>query len=56
MTRQLNVIGIIALYVKASYFLSLVDEIAPLIDIIKQIFYDVRYFVIVLAIYVFMFA
>lgn len=44
------------LYTKASYFLSLVDEIAPLIDIIKQIFYDIRWFIIVLAIYVFMFA
>ena len=33
--RYLNVVGIIALYTKASYFLSLIDEIAPLIDIIK---------------------
>jgi len=55
-TRQVNVLGIIVLYTKASYFLSLVDEVAPLIDIIKQIFYDIRWFVIVLAVYVFMFA
>jgi hypothetical protein len=34
-TRQVNVLGIIVLYTKASYFLSLVDEVAPLIDIIK---------------------
>ena len=33
--RYLNVAGIIALYTKVSYFLSLIDEIAPLIDIIK---------------------
>jgi hypothetical protein len=54
--RQVNVLGIIVLYTKASYFLSLIDEIAPLIDIIKQIFFDIRYFVLVLGIYVFMFA
>jgi hypothetical protein len=56
LARQVNVIGIVVLYTKASYFLSLIDEIAPLIDIIKQIFYDIRWFVIVLGIYVFMFA
>lgn len=54
--RYLQVIGVITLYTKASYFLSLIDEIAPLIDIIKQIFYDIRYFMLVLGIYCVMFA
>ena len=33
-SRQVIILGIISLYAKASYFFSLIDEIAPLIDII----------------------
>lgn len=39
-----------------SYFLSLVDQVAPLIDIIVQIFIDMKWFMVVLLIYILMFA
>lgn len=48
--------GTLVLYSKASYFLSLFDSIAPLIDIIIQIFNDIRYFFFVMCIYTFMIA
>lgn len=39
---------------KMSYFLSLLDPVAPLIDIIVQIFFDMKYFLLVLVIYMYM--
>ena len=54
--RLIACIGTITLYSKASYYLSLIDQIAPLIDIIVQIFYDMKWFMVVLIIYVIMLA
>jgi len=54
--RYIGIFGTICLFLKFSYFLSLVDQIAPLIDIIFQIFFEMRYFSLVLFIYIFMFA
>jgi len=36
------------LFAKFSYFLSLIDEVAPVIDIITQILIDIKYFLVVL--------
>lgn len=44
------------LFFKATYFLSLVDNVAPLIDIIFQILFDIKYFIVVLMIFVLMIA
>ena len=49
-------LGTLTIYLKASYFLSLFDEIAPLIDMIAQIFKDIVYFFLVMCIYTFMIA
>jgi hypothetical protein len=54
--RLIACIGTITLYCKASYFLSLIDQIAPLIDIIVQIFYDIKWFMLVLILYIVMLA
>lgn len=54
--RVIAVIGTFTLYFKASYFLSLFDQIAPLIDIIFQITKDSGWFLVVLLIYSFMMA
>jgi len=54
--RLIACIGTITLYCKASYFLSLVDQIAPLIDIIVKIFYDIKWFMLVLILYLVMLA
>jgi len=42
--------GTILVFVKFSYFLSLFDAIAPLIDTIWRVFVDIVYFVVVLLI------
>lgn len=54
--RKVGVFGTICLFLKASYFLSLLDPVAPLVDIIFQIFFDMKYFVLVLLILTFMIA
>lgn len=56
LSGQVGVLGYFSLYFKASYFLSLIDSVAPLIDIIIQIMVDVKWFMIVSAWYVTMFA
>mmetsp|Transcript_18470 Transcript_18470/g.28338 ORF Transcript_18470/g.28338 Transcript_18470/m.28338 type:complete len:119 (-) Transcript_18470:543-899(-) len=53
MERYYEVAAILTLYAKASYFLSLVDQIAPLIDIIVQIIYDIRAFLFIVGLYVY---
>jgi hypothetical protein len=55
-TRLVNVIGTICIFCKCSYFLSLVDSIAPLIDVIVQIFIDIKWFMLVLFLYIIMLA
>ena len=54
--RKVAVLGYFSLYFKMSYFLSLLDSVAPLIDIIIQIFVDIKWFMIVSAWYILMFA
>ena len=48
--------GILLIYTKAGYYLSLIDQVAPLIDIIKRIFLDMRWFIIVFMIFGYAFA
>lgn len=56
MFRKVGIAGTMCLFLKASYFLSLIVPIAPLIDIIFQIFYDMKYFLVVLFIFIVMIA
>jgi len=46
--RFLECIGTILLYVKITYFISLVDAIAPLVDTIWRVLIDIFYFMVVL--------
>lgn len=55
-SRQIACVGYFVLYFKATYFLSLIDSVAPLIDIIFQIFFDIKWFMIVSAWFILMFA
>ena len=48
--------GYIIIYSKSVYFLSLIDNVAPLIDIIFKIALDIKWFVIVFAIWTYTFA
>lgn len=50
--RHLEVFAVITIYGKSTYFLSMVDSIAPLIDMIVQILDDIKYFLLVVGIYV----
>lgn len=54
--RKVGVFGTMCLFFKATYFLSLLDNVAPLIDIIFQILFDIKYFIAVLMIFVVMIA
>lgn len=49
--RYLEVVGILIIYIKASYYLSLSDDLGPLMDIVKRIIYDIRWFICILLIY-----
>ena len=44
------------IYFRSLYFLSLVDKISPIIDIFYRICWDIKYFVLVLFILLYMFA
>lgn len=46
----------ITIWVKAMYFLQLIDAVAPLIKIISRIFFEIGYFIIVMLIVIFAFA
>lgn len=37
-------------YTKASYFMSLIDATAPLIDSISEVISDIKYFIVVIMI------
>jgi len=41
---------------KFEYFFAILDDIAPLLDIIKKILYDIMYFMLILLLYTLMFA
>lgn len=47
--------GYLLIYTKSLYFLSLIDHVAPLIDIIIKMFVDIRWFMLVMAIGAFTF-
>lgn len=47
--REIMVIGILLMFFKSAYFLSLIDIISPLIDIIFRIFQDITYFLFILS-------
>jgi hypothetical protein len=51
--RDISVICQLFLYMKFTYFVGLVDKIAPLIDIIFKILYDIRHFGMVLLVIIF---
>jgi hypothetical protein len=51
--RCIEAILIFLIYVKASYFMSLIDATAPLIDMISEVIFDIRYFIFVLIVQVF---
>lgn len=46
--RATFVVGILLMYSRVNYFLGLVDQIAPLLSIVYQIFYDITYFMVLL--------
>ena len=54
--RILEVVGILCLYVKACYYLSLFDSIAPLIDIMFKIMWDIKWFLFILVLSIFAFS
>ena len=54
--RTNNCIIIAALVLNCFTFLELSDDISPFVDIFYQIFYDIRYFMLILIIYGFAFA
>ena len=54
--RELEVIGVIIIYIRGLTFLKLVDSIAPMIETIKSIVYDIINFMLVLTIFIAMIA
>jgi len=48
------VFGTIVLYMKATYFFSLIDAVAPLVDIIFRIIFDIKWFMAIMAFYILM--
>ena len=54
--RNLEAISTFLIYVKAGYFLSLIDATAPLIDNITVVISDIKYFAFVLGIQIIAFA
>jgi hypothetical protein len=54
--RILQIIGVLLIFIKFEYFFSILDSIAPLLDMIKQILYDIGYFMLILLMYTLMFA
>ena len=46
--RRAGVITTALLSVRMTYMLKIVDQVAPLIDIIGRIFYDIKYFMLVM--------
>lgn len=52
--RTIAVFGTIVLYMKATYFFSLIDAVAPLVDIIFRIIFDIKWFMAIMAFYILM--
>ena len=47
--REVEVILMLCIWFKSLYFLSLIGEIAPLVDITFVILHDIRYFIVIFA-------
>ena len=54
--RQIEAILCFTIVTKLVYFMQLIDEIAPLVNIIIRIFYDIMWFMIILIIAIFSYA
>lgn len=54
--RHSEILAKVFIYLYSAQFLSLVDKIAPLIDIIQQVLKDITYFVLVLMLHIVVFA
>lgn len=54
--RILESIGILLLSIKSLYYLKLIDDIAPIVDIILRILSDIKYFMVIFVVIVFAFA
>jgi hypothetical protein len=48
--RNLEAICLFMAYTKASYFMSLIDATAPLIDNISEVISDIKFFIVVMLI------
>ena len=51
MFRQVAVFATLTLYFKATYFFSLIDAAAPLVDIIFKVITDIKWFIGILFFY-----
>ena len=49
--RQIESLCVLLIYIKAGYFLSLNEGCAPLLDQIQVVFYDIKYFMIIIGLY-----
>lgn len=54
--RNLELFSKASLYIESIYYLRLIDKIAPLIDIMSKIFIDMRFFMVILGISIYVFA
>ena len=54
--RQFLMFGIVIIFFKLLYFLSLFASVAPLISMIKEIVYDIRWFSVICAIFIYAFS
>lgn len=54
--RYCNVVNILCQFIRFTYFLTLFDQLAWLVDIIKEIFVDIFYFMIIMGLVVFGFS
>ena len=52
-TRYMMVFGTLLIFLKFCYFFQIIDAIAPLFDIIIKIAIDIKYFILVLSMYIF---
>ena len=54
--RHLQSVLSILINLKLVYFMQLIDDIAPLVNIIMKIFYEIRYFMMILGVIIIAFA
>ena len=56
MIRTLEGFGVLLIFVKSLYYLKLIDDIAPIVDIILRILGDIKYFMVIFIDIVFAFS